>query len=38
MHYDLMANMPEIRLLPLMEKFSQLMMEHKSFSDTFSVV
>jgi hypothetical protein len=38
MLYELIPTMPEIRLLPLMEKFSQLMREHKAFSDTFSVV
>jgi hypothetical protein len=38
MHYELMPTMPDVRLRPLMEKFSQLLMEHKVFSDTFSVV
>lgn len=38
MLYELIPNMPEIRLRPLMEKFSQLMRDHKSFVDTFSVV
>lgn len=38
MLYELIPNMPEIRLRPLIEKFSQLMREHKSFSDVFSVV
>lgn len=38
MLYELIPNMPDIRLLPLMEKFSMLVLEHKTFSDTFSVV
>ena len=38
MLYELIPNMPDIRLLPLMEKFSLLVMQHKTFSDTFSVV
>lgn len=38
MHYELMPTMPDIRLLPLVEKFAQLMMEHRAFSDAFCVV
>jgi len=38
MLYELIPNMPEIRLRPLIEKFSQLIIEHKTFADTFSVV
>jgi len=38
MLYELIPAMPEIRLRPLMEIFSQLILQHRSFADTFSVV
>jgi hypothetical protein len=38
MLYELIPTMPDVRLLPLMEKFSQLMLEHKAFSATFAEV
>jgi hypothetical protein len=38
MLYELIPTMPEIRLRPLMEMFSQLILQHRAFSDTFSVV
>jgi len=34
----LIPTMPDVRLRPLMEKFSQLMLEHRAFSDTFAAV
>ncbi len=38
MLYDLMPNMPEIRLLPLIERFAQMLTEMPAFADTFGVV
>ena len=38
MLYELIPAMPEIRLRPLMKIFSQLILQHRSFADTFSVV
>jgi hypothetical protein len=38
MLYELIPALLEIRLRLLMEKFSQLILEHNSFADTFSVV
>ena len=38
MLYELIPAMPEIRLRPLMKTFSQLILQHRSFADTFSVL
>lgn len=38
MLYDLIPNMPEIRLRPLVDRFSELMLEYPAFTKTFSVV
>lgn len=38
MHYELMPNMPEQRLRPLMEKFAELLCQHRTFSDVLCVV
>ena len=38
MLYELIPNMPEVRLLPLMETFALLISEHKAFVDAFAVV
>ncbi len=38
MLYDLTPNMPEQRLRPLMQRFGEMLLQHRSFSDAFSVV
>jgi hypothetical protein len=38
MLYELIPNMPEVRLRPLMERFSEMMLQHRVFSDTFSII
>lgn len=38
MLYGLIPNMPEVRLRPLIETFAKLLMEHRAFHNTFSVV
>jgi hypothetical protein len=38
MLYELIPNMPEARLRPLVERFSELMLQHRAFAETFSVV
>lgn len=38
MLYELIPNMPEIRLKPLVERFSQYISQNKSLAQTFSVV
>jgi hypothetical protein len=38
MLYDLIPNMPEARLLPLIERFTVMLAEHPVFADTFGVV
>ena len=38
MLFDLIPNMPEIRLLPLIERFAQLIQQSRVFSETFSVI
>jgi hypothetical protein len=38
MLYDLIPTMLEERLRPLMERFSQLLLQHRAFSETFCVV
>jgi hypothetical protein len=38
MLYELIANMPEKRLRPLMARFGDLILKHRSFSEAFSVV
>lgn len=38
MLYDLIPTMLEERLRPLMERFSQLLVQHRAFSETFCVV
>jgi len=38
MLYDLTPNMPEHRLRPLMQRFGELLLNHRTFSDAFSVV
>ena len=38
MLYDLIPNMRKERLRPLMERFSQLLLEHRSFKDVLCVV
>jgi hypothetical protein len=38
MLYDLIPNMPEARLLPLIERFTAMLAELPVFADTFGVV
>ena len=38
MLYNLIPTMLEERLRPLMERFSQLLLQHRAFSETFCVV
>ena len=38
MLYDLTPNMPEARLLPLIERFTSMLAELPVFADTFRVV
>ena len=38
MLYNLIPNMPEARLRPLVKRFSELMLQHRAFAQTFSVV
>ena len=38
MLYDLMPNMPEIRLLPLIERFAAMLAEVPAFADTFGTI
>ena len=38
MLYDLIPNMPEVRLLPLIERFTVMLAELPVFADTFGVV
>lgn len=38
MLFDLIPNMPEIRLLPLVERFAQLIQQSHAFNETFSVI
>jgi Transposase DDE domain len=37
MLYDLIPNMTEARLRPLVERFSELMLQHRAFAQTFSI-
>src|SRR5277367_52259 len=38
MLYDLIPNMPEARLLPLIERFAQLIQQSRVFNETFSII
>jgi len=38
MHYELIPNMPEERLRPLMQRFGEMLLEHRTFSAVFEVV
>jgi len=38
MHYELIPNMPEERLRPLLRRFGEMLLEHRTFSETFGVV
>ena len=38
MLYDLIPNMPEIRLLPLIERFAAMLAEVPAFADTFGAI
>jgi len=38
MLYELIPNMPEVRLGPLIERFNELLAQHKAFCQTFAVV
>jgi hypothetical protein len=38
MLFDLIPNMPELRLRPLIEKFSQIIQQSRAFTQTFSVI
>jgi Transposase DDE domain len=35
MHYELIPNMPEERLRPLMQRFGEMLLEHHTFSEVF---
>jgi hypothetical protein len=37
MLYDLIPNMPEHRLRPLVERFAEMMQQSRVFTDTFAV-
>jgi hypothetical protein len=38
MLYELIPNMPEVRLRPLVERFSEYITQNRAFAQTFSVV
>jgi hypothetical protein len=38
MWYDLLPNMPEIRLKPLMQRFGELLHEHRAFREVFAIL
>jgi hypothetical protein len=38
MWYDLLPNMPEIRLKPLIQRFGELLHEHRAFREVFAVL
>ena len=38
MLYDMIPNMPEVRLSPLIERFSEMLAQHRAFNQTFAVV
>jgi hypothetical protein len=38
MLYELIPNMPEARLRPLIERFAEMMLQHRAFSDTSSII
>ncbi len=38
MHYDLIPNMPEQRLRPLMQRFGEMLLEHRAFSQVFGLI
>ena len=38
MLYDLIPTMPDVRLLPLVERFAQMLAELPVFADTFGAV
>ena len=38
MHYDLIPNMPEERLRPLMRRFGEMLLEHRAFSQVFGLI
>jgi hypothetical protein len=38
MLYELIPNMPELRLLPLMQKFMEMLQQCRVYSEVFSIV
>ena len=38
MHYDFIPNMPEGRLRPLMQRFGEMLLEHRTFSEVFGFI
>jgi hypothetical protein len=38
MWYDLLPNMPELRLKPLMQRFGELLHEHRAFREVFAIL
>ena len=38
MLYELIPNMPELRLKPLMQRFAEMLLEQRTFSNVFEVV
>ena len=38
MHYDFIPNMPEERLRPLMQRFGEMLLEHRTFSEVFGLI
>ncbi|MGH8654033.1 MAG: hypothetical protein ACREYE_18520, partial [Gammaproteobacteria bacterium] len=38
MHYELIPTMPEERLRPLMQRFAEMLLEHRTFSEVFGYV
>ena len=38
MHYDLIPNMPDQRLRPLMQRFGEMLLEHRAFSQVFGLI
>jgi len=38
MLYELIPTMPELRLLPLIERFATMLAEHAVFADAFGVI
>jgi hypothetical protein len=38
MHYELIPTMPEERLRPLMQRFGEMLLEHRTFAEVFGMI